>query len=256
MPNRLDDKVCIVTGGGAGLGQATSLLFSEEGARVVIADVDAANGAAVARQITDAGGQAIAIETDVANNDHVVAMVDAAMDFGGKIDVLVNNAAVGGDPYNYTVVDGPIEKWRRCTDVNLLGPFLCMKHVVPHMLKREKGSIVNVVSISSVVGLMMQSIYAPAKAGILQLTRTAAIDYARNGIRVNCVLPGGMHTPMFEDELAKAPRELVEKERELQPMGRFADPREVAYVILFLAGDEASYVNGAGWSVDGGYTAQ
>jgi NAD(P)-dependent dehydrogenase (short-subunit alcohol dehydrogenase family) len=124
------------------------------------------------------------------------------------------------------------------------------------MLKREKGSIVNVGSISSVVGLMMQSIYAPAKAGILQLTRTAAIDYARNGIRVNCVLPGGMHTPMFEDELAKAPRELVEKERELQPMGRFADPREVAYVILFLAGDEASYVNGAGWSVDGGYTAQ
>lgn len=257
MPDRLKDKVCIVTGGGAGLGEATSRLFAEEGARVVIADIDSANAERVAGEITRTGGDAIAVVADVAEPEAVKAVIRAALDYGNRIDVLVNNAAVGGAHYNYTVVDAPLEQWTRCTNVNLRGPFLCMKYALSEMLNHDKGAIVNVGSISSVVGLMTQSIYAPTKAGILQLTRQAAIDYAKNGIRINCVLPGGMNTPMTREEIAATEnKELIEKELELLPMGRLADPREVAYAILFLASDEASFITGTGLTVDGGYTAQ
>ena len=225
MPDRLKDKVCIVTGGGAGLGEATSRLFAEEGASVVIADIDQANAERVAGEITRAGGDAIAVEADVAEPEAVKAVIRATLDYGNRIDVLVNNAAVGGARYNYTVVDAPLEQWTRCTNVNLRGPFLCMKYALPEMLNHEKGAIVNVGSISSVVGLMTQSIYAPTKAGILQLTRQAAIDYAKNGIRINCVLPGGMDTPMTREEIAATEnKELIEKELELLPMGRLRRP--------------------------------
>jgi NAD(P)-dependent dehydrogenase (short-subunit alcohol dehydrogenase family) len=257
MPDRLKDKVCIVTGGGAGLGEATSRLFAEEGARVVIADIDQANAERVAGEITRTGGDAIAVVADVAEPEAVKAVIRTTLDYGNRIDVLVNNAAVGGAHYNYTVVDAPLEQWTRCTNVNLRGPFLCMKYALCEMLNHDKGAIVNVGSISSVVGLMTQSIYAPTKAGILQLTRQAAIDYAKNGIRINCVLPGGMDTPMTREEIAATEnKELIEKELELLPMGRLAAPREVAYAILFLASDEASFITGTGLTVDGGYTAQ
>jgi NAD(P)-dependent dehydrogenase (short-subunit alcohol dehydrogenase family) len=258
MHSRLKEKVCIVTGGAAGLGAATARLFAEEGARVVIADVD--EGAAIQNRevIHRHDGSAIAVLADVSKEDDVRRLVREAMEFGGgNIDVLVNNAAVGGAGYNYTVADAPIDVWQRCVDVNLRGPFLCMKYVIPEMLKAGRGAVVNVGSISSVVGLMTQAIYAPTKAALLQLSRQAAIDYARKGIRINCVLPGGMETPMTQRERAEvANQELIARELELIPMGRIADPREVAYAVLFLASDEASFITGAALAVDGGYTAQ
>jgi len=257
MSDRLHGKICLVTGGGAGLGEATSRLFAEEGALVVVADVDQESAERVASEITARGGQAIAIGADVSREDDVARMVHAALDHGACIDVLVNNAAVGGAGYNYTVVDAPLDVWQHCVEVNQRGPFLCMKAVIPQMVKAGRGSIVNVGSISSVVGLISQSIYAPTKAAILQLTRQSAVDYAGQGIRINCVLPGGMKTPMTQREIDEGGNEeLLEKELELLPMGRLADPREVAYAILFLASDEASFITGTALAADGGYTAQ
>ena len=254
---RLKDKVCIVTGGGAGLGEATSRLFAEEGARVVVVDIKQDGAERVVSDINRTGGKAIFFWADVADEQAVKAALNATMEFGGQVDVLVNNAAVGGAPYNYAVTDASLEDWQRCVDVNMRGPFLFMKHAIPYMITGGKGAIVNVGSISSVVGLMTQSIYAPTKAAILQLSRQAAIDYARKGIRINCVLPGAMDTPMTREEIAAAgSQEAIEKELELLPMGRIADPREVAFAILFLASDEASFITGAGLTVDGGYTAQ
>jgi NAD(P)-dependent dehydrogenase (short-subunit alcohol dehydrogenase family) len=257
MPGRLRGKVCIVTGGGAGLGAAVSRLFAEEGARVVVADIDEAAAAQVVKAIRANNGDAIAITADVSKENDVQATVREALSYGGQIDVLVNNAGVGGAGFNYRVTDAPLDVWQRCFDVNLRGPFLCMKFAIAEMIKHGKGSVVNVGSISSVVGLMTQAIYAPTKGGLLQLTRQAAVDYARKGIRINCVLPGGMETPMTQRERAEVSnQELMDKELELIPMGRIADPREVAYAVLFLASDEASFITGAALAVDGGYTAQ
>ena len=271
MPGRLESKVSIVTGGGAGLGEAICKLFAEQGARVVVADINKADAQRVAGQITSAGGQAIACHADVSCEDDVRTMVDTALSFDRRIDILVNNAAIGGAGYNYTVVDAPMDRWQRCVEVNLRGPFLCMKHVIPRMIASPPGSapgsapggagnggaVVNIGSISSVVGLMTQSMYAPTKAAILQLTRQAAVDYARMNIRINCLLPGGMKTPMTQREMDEPGSEaLLEKELELLPMGRLAEPREVAFAAVFLASDEASFITGAALAVDGGYTAQ
>lgn len=256
MPDRLKNKTCLVTGGGAGLGEATCRLFAEEGAGVVVMDVHGADAIKIAGEIEQAGGRALAVEADVSDEADVGRTVVETVEHFGRIDVLVNNAGVGGAGYNFKAADAPMEVFERCVAVNVRGPLLCTKHVVPHMLEHG-GAIVNVGSISSVVGLPLQSIYAPTKAAILQLTRQAAVDYARSNIRVNCVLPGGMDTPMLRREIADADSaEAIEKELELLPLGRYADPREVAFAILFLASDEASFVVGAALSVDGGYTAQ
>ena len=249
--------MCIVTGGGAGLGEATAILFAEQGAQVVVMDIDPDDAQRVAEVIDGAGGSAVPVTADVASEDDVKRTVAAAVDFGGRVDVLVNNAAVGGAGYNYTVADVPDDVWYRCMEVNMRGPSLCMKHVIPEMKKQGGGSIVNVGSISSVVGLPTQGIYAATKGAILQLTRQVAIDFTRYGIRVNCVAPGGMDTPMMRRELADPEsQETSEKEKAMMPMPRYAEPREVAYAILFLASDEASYISGASLAVDGGFTAQ
>jgi NAD(P)-dependent dehydrogenase (short-subunit alcohol dehydrogenase family) len=257
MASRLADKVCIVTGGGMGLGEATCRLFAEQDARVVVLDIDRRAAETVAGDIKRAGGRAIPVEADVSEEDQVRGAIQETLEFGGRIDVLVNNAAVGGAGYNYTVVDAPMDVYDRCLDVNLRGTFLCMKHAIPEMIDRRAGSIVNVGSISSVVGLITQSIYACTKGAILQLTRQAAVDYASNGIRANCVLPGAMDTPMAQREVEQPDnKELIEKELAMLPMGRWAQPREVAFAILFLASDEASFITGASLVADGGYTAQ
>jgi len=257
MSNRLKDKVCIITGGGAGMGEATALLFAEQGARVVVMDINQDDAEKIAKQINDTSGQAIAFTGDASNEQDIKATIDTAVAFGGRVDVLINNAAVGGAGYNYKIEDVPDDVWYRCMEVNLRGPTLFMKHVIPHMKKQGAGAIVNVGSISSVVGLPLQSIYAATKGAILQLTRQVAIDYTNSGIRVNCVLPGGTNTPMMQRELADpASKETAEKELQLMPMPRYAEPREIAYAILFLASDEASYISGASLAVDGGFTAQ
>ena len=257
MGTRLTDKTCIVTGAGAGLGEAIARLFAEEGGRVVVMDINATDAERVAGEINSSGGSALPVTADVAGEADIERTVAAAKDLGGGVDVLVNNAAVGGAPYNYSVVDTPDDVWQRCVSVNMRGPAMCMKHVIPVMLEAGSGSIVNIGSISSVIGLPIQNVYAMTKGAILQLTRQTAIEYTRRGIRVNCVLPGGMHTPMMRSELEDpGSQATVEQELALLPMGRYADPREVAYAVLFFACGESSFCTGSALAVDGGFTAQ
>lgn len=254
MSDRLEQKVAIITGAGAGIGAATAVRFAAEGALVIAADRDTDAAAAVVVQIRAAGGQARAASADVANEDDVQRMVQLAIDTWGRVDVLVNNAGVGGGG---GVLSFTLEDFDRVIGVNIKGALLCCKHALPHMLEQGHGAIVNVASISSTCGIPGQAVYGPSKAGIWLLTRQLAVEFATRGIRVNAVAPGTIETamiggPVGDRELQGGMKFLMDH----HPIGRFGKPEEVANAILFLASDEASFITGANLAVDGGYTAQ
>lgn len=243
---RLLGKTAIVTGGAAGLGRATAILFASEGAKVVIADISEEGGGLVAEEIRQAGGEAFAVPCDVRNEAQIERVVSMTIDRLGAIDILVNNAGVNARDDTISALSA--EQWDLVYDVNIKGPFLFCRHVIPNMKSRHTGSIVNVSSVGAIFGSGGGHGYRSAKAGLLSLTRTLAIELAPDNVRVNCICPGGMYTPM---------RELAAKERpvmaaETIPLGRIADPMEIARCILFLASDDASYVTGATLIADGG----
>lgn len=246
--NRFQDKVVIVTGGASGIGLASALGFAKEGASVAIADFSEAGQDAV-EAIAKNGTQAIFIKTDVADSASVQAMVAQTLENFGRIDVLFANAGIAAD--------GPIdvlseEAWQRTIDINLTGVYLCDKYVIEQMLKQKGGVIVNCGSIHSHVGKAGVTAYAAAKGGVKLLTQTLAIDYGGRGIRVNAVCPGYIDTPL----LKAAPDDFKAELAKLHPMGRLGKAEEVASAVLFLASDDAAFVNGASLLVDGGYTAQ
>lgn len=255
MGERLKHKVAIITGAASGIGAATADVFAGEGARVLLADQNVAGAETMARRISADGAQARALGMDVRVETDVQAMVRATLDAWGRIDILVNNAGVGsGD----TILEFSAAEFNRVLGVNLLGPLLCCRHVIPPMLAASGGAIVNVASISSTCGIPGQAIYAPSKGGLLQLTRQLAIEFAQRHIRVNAVSPGTIETPMIGGPVAD-PEQLSDKYKWLlarHPLGRFGQPAEVAKAILFLASDDASFITGANLAVDGGYTAQ
>jgi dihydroanticapsin dehydrogenase len=253
---RLAGKVAIVTGGGSGIGKATSELFAQEGAAVVIAEIDPPAGKAVEQAIVAAGKRAMFVPTDVANEDSVRAMVQRAADAFGRVDILVNNAAV----FVLHGIDAPVEAWRHILDVNVMGPALVAKHVVPQMRRAGGGAMVNLASISSFIAQPNFVTYNATKAAVAAMTRCMALDLAPDNIRVNAVAPGAVWTPIVE----KLTRELGLDRRgaDLHPdwgarhiLKRIAEPIEIARAILFLASDEASFVTAAVLMVDGGYTA-
>ncbi|MGX5729069.1 SDR family NAD(P)-dependent oxidoreductase [Pseudoxanthomonas beigongshangi] len=242
------DKVVIVTGGASGIGEASAKLFAEHGAHVVIADFSD-QGQAVADALSKQGAKSLFVKTDVADTAAVQRMVDETVAAFGRIDVLFANAGIAAD--------GPIDQlseaaWDRTIGINLTGVYLCDKHVIAQMLKQGGGVIVNCGSIHSHVGKGGVTAYAAAKGGVKLLTQTLAIDYGARGIRVNAVCPGYIDTPLLKDIPAEA-KQALEK---LHPMGRLGRAEEVARAVLFLASDDASFVNGASLLVDGGYTAQ
>jgi len=250
---RLEGKVALITGAASGIGKATALVFAREGAVPIIGDVDHRNAETVVQAIQEAGGRARFYPLDVVNAKQIMKVViNTVKDFGG-IDILVNNAGVI-DPGN--VARTTEEMWDRQIDVNLKGVFLCSKYVVPEMLKKG-GAIVNVASISGVLPGTEESAYAASKGGIVLLTQTMALDYAKYNIRVNSVSPGWTRTPMTLKAIEEMGGwDVVEPFiKRVQPFGRLGEPEEVANVILFLASDEASLVTGANIMVDGGYTA-
>jgi NAD(P)-dependent dehydrogenase (short-subunit alcohol dehydrogenase family) len=251
---RLKDKAAIITGAGAGIGQATALLFAEEGAKVAIADVDCESGEKTARAIKGRGGEAIFLEADVAKEEDAKRICDETVRQFGGIDILVNNAAV----FILKGLEATYEDWQRSLSVNLIGTALCSKYAAEQMRKQGRGAIVNLGSISSFIAQPGFITYSATKAAIVQMTRNMALDLAPE-IRVNCVCPGTILTSASYRHIEKAGITLEQfksEEGAKHLLNRIGEPREVAYAILFLASDEASFITGTHLMVDGGYTAR
>ncbi len=253
---RLQDKAAIVTGGASGIGRAICALFAQEGAKVVIADIDADGGQETMRLIDSSDGEAVFVETDVSREADVEAMVQAAVEAFGTVNVLVNDAAafVFGEVQDITDTD-----WQRVMGVNVMGASYCVKHVQPLMKAAGGGSIVNIASISSFIAQPAFVPYNTSKGALLQLTRCLAMDLAPDNIRVNCVCPGSVLTPATERhrQFVKADRDQFLAEAAASNfLRRIADPREIAFGALFLASDESSFVTGTPLVMDGGETAQ
>jgi len=251
VSGRLDGKVCVITGAGGGMGRDAAILFTEEGARVCAADV---NGAAAEETVRLCAGEVFARAVDVADERDVEAMMAATADRYGGIDVLYNNAGVSPDD-DASILDTSVEAWQRVQDVNAKGVFLCCKHGIPYLRRRGGGSVINVASFVAIVGAATSQIsYTASKGAVLAMTRELAVQFAREGIRVNALCPGPVETPLLLNIFGDDPAAL-ERRRVHWPTGRLARPREVVNGALFLASDESSYVNGATFLVDGGLTA-
>lgn len=247
---RLRDKVAIITGGASGIGRACAILFAREGARVVVADIDAEGGEETVRLIGE--GRARFVATDVTVARDAERLVTETFRAFGAVHAAVFTAGI----IRYgTVVDTPEDVWDRVVGVNLKGIFLCAKYVVPAMIASGGGSIVNTSSAAGLVGAANQCAYDAAKAGVVNLSRQMALDFASANIRVNCLVPGGIDTPMSRSFIAQRGAHLEDVARGWGAVKRFGTAEEVARVALFLASDEASFVTGAPIVVDGGFTA-
>jgi NAD(P)-dependent dehydrogenase (short-subunit alcohol dehydrogenase family) len=245
---RFTGKSAIVTGAGAGLGRAIALRFGAEGALVTVADIDPQRAAAVVAEITAAGGRAVPVGADISKPSDVAHMVETAVGEFERLDILINNAGVR---VIVPFLEQTLEQWQWMLDVMLTGPMLCSQAAIPHMLTVGRGKIVNVGSVTGIIGLTKRAAYAAAKAGLHGLTRALAYELSSQGIWVNAVAPGLLETPMntayFQDEQFM---QLVKREL---PVGRLGKPDEIASVVLFLASEESDFVSGATWNVDGGW---
>jgi NAD(P)-dependent dehydrogenase (short-subunit alcohol dehydrogenase family) len=250
---RLRGRVAIITGAGSGLGRASAILFAREGAKVVVAANREKDGEQTVSLIEESGGDAILARVDVTRAADVENAVKAAVDKYGKLDIMLNNAGTPGP--GKLIADITEEEWQRVISVNLTGVFLGTKYAIPEMLKGGGGIIINVSSVAALSPRRYTGAYSAAKAGVIQLTRVTALEYARKHIRVNCILPGPIDTPFFT-KVAGADPDMItmfkEKVKSEVPLGRFAQPEEIARVALFLASDESSYITGAAFAADGG----
>ena len=247
---RLDGKVCVVTGAGSGMGRVAAEVFAAEGALVCAADVDGA----AAKETAAATPGALAVTADVTDDDSVRELYRAAADRFGGVDVLYNNAGISPAD-DASILETEPDAWERVQAVNARGVYLCCRHGIPHLLERGGGSVINVASFVALVGAATSQIsYTASKGAVLALSRELAVQFARQGVRVNALCPGPVETPLllriFGDDPAA-----FERRRVHLPMGRLAKPREIVNAALFLASDESSYVNGATFVVDGGLTA-
>lgn len=253
MAGRVDGKVALITGGGSGIGQATALAFAREGAKVVVSDIVVAGGEETVRMITAAGGEATFVQTDVAKATDVEAMVRKTVETYGRLDCAFNNAGIGGKFAR--TADDTQDNWDRVIAINLTGVWLCMKYEIPQMLKQGGGAIVNTASIAGLVGGVQAAPYVASKHGVNGLTKTAALEYAKQGIRVNAVCPGVIRTPLVEKTFGNSAR-IEGKLVLMEPIGRLGKPEEIAAAVLWLCSDAASFVTGLPMAVDGGLTAQ
>ncbi len=248
---RLDGKVCVITGAGSGQGRAAALRFAEEGARVVIAEIDTVTGASAADEITATGGAALFVQTDVSSEEDWRRVVAAAEERFGGVDVLYNNAAVA-PVEDGSVVDVPLGTWDRILAVNLTGPMLGCRHAIPQMLRRGGGSIINTSSIRAFVGGSQPiDAYTASKGALISLTRSLAVVHGPQGIRTNVIAPGTIRTPMAQ--VHDAHGDAGSRMRLARyPVGRFGQPEEIADLALYLASDESRWTNGAVMVIDGG----
>jgi len=251
---RVKDRVAIVTGAAMGIGKGIATVLAREGAKVVVADVNAEEGARTAEGLTRAGGAAVFIRTDVGDEGQVRAMIQQTVDRYGALSILVNNAAVGVyTPVHETTLDA----WERCLRINLTGPFLCSKYALPHLKNAGGAAIVNIASVHAYQNVGGTAPYAASKGGLVALTRVMAIDYAREGIRVNAVCPGWVFTPLIEGIFRdsgdfEGMKRTVEQR---QLLGRLGTPEDIGQAVLYLASSESSFVTGTSLFVDSGLTA-
>ena len=254
MPGTLQGKIALVTGAGSGIGRASSLVLTREGAKVVVSDVNAEGAEATLSIIKDQGGDGIFIHADVSKTADVEALVAGVVSAYGRLDCAYNNAGIegylGGWLHEY-----PEDIWDRLIDINLKGVWLCMKHEISQML-RQGGAIVNTASVAGLVGSRRLSAYIASKHGVVGLTKAAALEYAQDGIRVNAVCPGIIDTPMVRRLIAGRDDDFAENIPTRQPIGRLGTPEEIAESVAWLCSDAASLVTGLVMAVDGGITAQ
>jgi len=254
MARRLEGKVVLVTGAGSGIGRATALACVREGAKVVAADVLVASGEATVAQSKQEGGEATFVQADVSRAAAVAALIVKAVATYGRIDCAHNNAGIEGAMA--MTADYPEDDWDRVIGVNLKGVWLCMKYELPHMLRQGSGAIVNTSSLVGLVGARRMSAYVASKHGVAGLTKTAALEYAKSGIRINAVCPGIIRTPMVERAFLSRHTDLEDRLARAEPIGRLGTPEEVAEAVVWLCSDAASFVTGHTLSVDGGIYAQ
>ena len=254
MAGLLEGKSALITGGGGGIGRATALAFAREGARVAVADAAADSAQETVRLINQAGGQAMTLTGDVTEATVVEGMVKSVVSAYGRLDCAFNNAGIAGfqvDASGKKTADWSEAAFDRMIAVNLKGVWLCMKHELTQMVAQGGGAIVNTASIAGLVGLPTSSAYVAAKHGVVGLTKTAAIEYAADNVRVNAVCPGYIETKMTEDAMRRRGGQILA----LVPYRRMGKPEEIAEMVLWLCTDRASYVSGAAYNVDGGYMA-
>ncbi len=253
MAGLLHGKAALITGAGSGIGRATSLIFAREGARLALSDIVAEAGEETLRMVKQAGGEAIFVRIDVSKLAEVEALVAKVVAAYGRLDCAFNNAGIDGKMAR--IAECTEETWHRTIAVNLTGVFFCMKAEIPQMLKQGGGAIVNTASAAGLSGSPGLPAYVASKHGVVGLTRAAAIEYGREKIRVNCVCPGPIRTPMLERLLSHRP-EMEKKFASAEPLKRLGEPAEIGEAVAWLCSDAASYVTGHPMSVDGGYMAR
>ena len=246
MGTRLQGKTAVITGGCSGIGLATAKRFAEEGAKVVIGDLDTVNGDRIAAEL---GGTFVHV--DVTNAEQVDALFAKAKAVYGGVDIAFNNAGIS-PPDDDSILDTGIDAWRRVQEVNLTSVYLCCKAVLPYMLEQKKGSIINTASFVAVMGAATSQIsYTASKGGVLSMSRELGVQFAREGVRVNALCPGPVNTPLLQELFAKDPERAARRLVHI-PVGRFAEPEELANAVLFLASDESSFITASQFMVDGG----
>lgn len=244
---RMKDRVVIITGGASGIGRTSSLLFAEEGAQVVVADYQETTGKETVAEITEQGGHARFVQVDVSNRSSVEQMVKSVLEAYGQIDVLINNAGITADA---TLTKMKEEQWDRVIAINLTGVFTCTQLVVPHMVERGSGRIINTSSVVGLYGNFGQTNYAATKGGVIAMTKTWAKELGPKGVTCNAVAPGFIATPMTK----AVPEKILKMMEDRVPLRKLGDPLDVANAYLYLASDAGRYVNGAVLSIDGGLT--